>query len=164
MKATATSALQRRRLEGGRRRMAGAAVLELVLVALPLCLLLVGGAEFGRAIYTHNTLNKAVRDAARHLSLHGPGDATVRAEARCLAVFGREDCTGTPLATGLAGGQVTVCDALSCAADHAAQPLGTGVVNLVSVSVTGYQFQSVLAWIVPTMTFRSVSATMRGAS
>jgi Flp pilus assembly protein TadG len=100
-------------------------------------LIVLGVAEFGRAIHTFNTLSKGVRDAVRHLSQFGPGDSTVQAEARCLAVHGRADCGGPALAPGLTTGQVVICDAVACPATHANQATGRGVVNLATVTIEG---------------------------
>lgn len=144
------------------RRLRGVAALELALVMIPLTLLLVGAAELGRALYTYNVLGQSVRDAVRYLSQQPPGDAAARQVARCLSVYGNEDCAGTPLAVGLATNQIVICDAQACPATHAAQQRGNAVMDLVTVSVSGYAFQSVLTWAVPNITFRTLSATMRG--
>jgi Flp pilus assembly protein TadG len=143
-------------------RQRGSAILELVLVLIPLALLLVGAAELGRALYTYNVLGQSARDAVRYLSQQPPGNAATRQVARCLSVYGTEDCAGTPLVTGLTTSQIVICDALACPATHASQQQGSAVMNLVTVSITGYAFQSVLTWAVPDMTFRTLSATMRG--
>lgn len=141
----------------------GVAAIELAFL-LPLLLAMTfGTVELGRAVYTYNTLAKTVRDAARHLSQHGPGDPDVAAQARCLAVYGITNCTGseTPVAPGLTTAAIQICDALSCA-DHAAQPTGLGVVSLVSVTVSGYSYNSIIELVVPSMTFNNISATLRG--
>jgi len=152
-----------------RHRSRGVAAVELALLLVPLLLLVLGVAEFGRAIHTFNTLDKSVRDAARHLSQRGPGDSAVWAQARCLAVHGDATCSGPPLAGGLSTAQVVVCDAVACAATHANQATGQGVINLVSVTIDGYVFDSVLDLGLPgTSVFfgdrrlRPISATMRG--
>lgn len=149
-------------------RARGIAAVELALLLVPLLLIVLGVAEFGRAIHTFNTLGKGARDAARHLSQHGPGDAAVQAEARCLAVHGRADCSGAALAPGLSTAQVQVCDALACPATHASQATGEGVVNLATVTITGYVFDSVLDIALPGVgtalgdrRFPPISATMR---
>lgn len=150
----------------GRTR--GVAAVELALLLVPLLLIVLGVAEFGRAIHTFNTLGKSVRDAARHLAQYGPGDSAVQGEARCLAVYGRADCTGYPLAVGLTPATVLVCDALTCPATHANQPTGRGVMNLATVTIEGYVFTSVLGITLPgsgvaltNRRFPTISATMR---
>jgi len=69
-----------------RSRQRGVAAVELGLLLTPLVVMIFGTTELGRAIYSYNTLDKTVRDAARHLSQHGPGDAAIATQARCLAV------------------------------------------------------------------------------
>ena len=135
---------------------------EMAVLLVPLVLLTFGAVEFGRAIYTFNALGKATRDAARHLSQQPPGEGAVEAQARCLAVHGDADCAGVPLAPGLTVAQVDVCDAVACAATHALQPTAAGPVNLVSVSIRGYTWDSVLGFIVPDLVLQPISVTMRG--
>ena len=142
-------------------RQRGVAAVELGLLALPMVLMAFGATEYGRAIYTYNTLDKTVRDAARHLSQHGPGNTVIEAEARCLAVFGSTDCSGAALAPGLTTAAVTLCDALSCPGTHAAQPTGSGAANLVSVSISGYRHTSAVTLVMPSLNFNNISTTMR---
>src|SRR5215469_15808786 len=105
----------------GRRlsRMAGVAAVELGLLMSPLMMLAFGASELGRAVLSYNMLDKTVRDAARHLSQLGPGDATIAAEARCLAVYGTTDCSGTAIVPGLTTAMVTICDASLCPSTNA---------------------------------------------
>jgi Flp pilus assembly protein TadG len=129
---------------------------------MPMVLMMFGGIEFGRAIYTYNTLDKTVRDAARHLSQHGPGDTAIQSEARCLAVYGNTSCSGNPLAPGLTVAAIGLCDALSCPGTHAAQGTGSGVVNLVSATVQNYQYSAIVGLVMANvLTFNDISATMR---
>ncbi len=86
----------------------GVAAVEFALLLTPLVLMVFGTTELGRAIYSYNTLDKTVRDAARHLSQHGPGDTVIATEARCLAVYGSTDCTGSVVAPGLTTGMANV--------------------------------------------------------
>ena len=144
-----------------RRLSRGVAAVELGLLMTPMILMMFGATEFGRAVYTYNTLDKAVRDAARHLSQNGPGDATIQSEARCLAVFGNSTCSGNALAPGLTVGAITLCDAQSCPASHAAQGTGSGVVNLVSATVVNYTYSSLVQLVMPNLNFNNISATMR---
>jgi Flp pilus assembly protein TadG len=142
-------------------RSRGVAAVEFALLLTPMIVMMFGATEFGRAIYTYNTLDKTVRDAVRHLSQHGPGDATIQAEARCLAVFGNTTCAGNAIAPGLAIGSVTLCDSLSCPGTHAAQATGSGVVNLVTVSIVDYAYSSLVQFVMPSLNFNNISATMR---
>ncbi len=144
-----------------RRWSRGVAAVELGLLMTPMILMMFGATEFGRAVYTYNTLAKAVRDAARHLSQHGPGDTTIQNEARCLAVYGNSTCSGSALAPGLTVGSITLCDAQSCPGSHAAQGTGSGVVNLVSATVVNYTYSSLVQLVMPNLNFNNISATMR---
>nr|WP_114971954.1 TadE/TadG family type IV pilus assembly protein [Rhodoferax ferrireducens] len=139
----------------------GVAAVEFALLLTPLILMIFGTTELGRAIYSYNTLDKTVRDASRHLSQHGPGDAIIAAEARCLAVHGTTDCSGSPLAPGLTTAMVTICDASLCPITHANQLTGLGSINLVTVSIQNYAFDSVVEFVIPDMTFNNISTTLR---
>lgn len=139
----------------------GVATVEFALLLTPLVLMIFGTTELGRAIYSYNTLDKTVRDAGRHLSQHGPGDALVATQARCLAVYGTTDCTGAPVAPGLTTGMVSICDALLCPSTHASQPTGLGSINLVTVSIQNYPYNSIVSFVVPNMTFNNISVTLR---
>lgn len=143
------------------RSQRGVAAVEFALLLPLLVAMIFGTSELGRAIYTYNTLSKTVRDAARHLSQHGPGQATIQAEARCLAVHGNTECSGSALAPGLTTSAVQVCDALSCPATHANQSTGLGSVNLVTVAIQGYAYSSVVQFVVPDMTFNDIAVTLR---
>jgi Flp pilus assembly protein TadG len=139
----------------------GVAAVELALLLTPLVLMVFGTTELGRAIYSYNTLDKTVRDAARHLSQHGPGDTTIAAEARCLVVTGTTDCSASPLAPGLTTAMVTICDATLCPGTHANQLTGLGSVNLVTAGIQSYSYTSAVAFVIPNMVFNNISATLR---
>jgi len=145
----------------GRAPQRGVAAVELALLLAPMLVLLFGVTELGRALYTYNTLGKTVRDAARHLSQHGPGDPLIAAEARCLAVHGNPDCSGSALAPGLSTAQVRLCDAVLCPSTHASQSTGLGALNLVTVGVADYAWSSALQWVVPDLRFNTISVTLR---
>lgn len=139
----------------------GVAAVEFALLLTPMVLMMFGATEFGRAIYTYNTLDKTVRDAVRHLSQHGPGDTVIQNEAKCLAAFGNTSCSGSAIAPGLTASSVSLCDALSCVGTHASQATGSGVVNLVTVSINGYAYNSMVTFVMPNLNFNNISATMR---
>ncbi|MFZ3081917.1 TadE/TadG family type IV pilus assembly protein [Rhodoferax ferrireducens] len=145
----------------------GVAAVEFAFL-LPLVLvpMILGTIELGHAIYTYNTLDKTVRDAARHLSQHGPGDAVIAAEAKCLAVTGTTDCSGSPVAPGLTTGMVLICDASSLdptiCPPHANQSTGLGAINLVTVSIQNYAFDSLVKFVIPKdFPFNNISVTLR---
>lgn len=145
------------------RKQRGVAAVELGIILIPLVLLAFGITEFGRAIYQYNTLTKATRDATRFLSLQGPGDVTEISTAINLAVYGKKvvSITDHPLVPNLTTAMVGVCDSTSCISTHQNQATGSGVINLVTVTVTGYPFTSFVPFVVPSMTFGPISTTMR---
>lgn len=139
----------------------GIAAAELGILLIPLITIGFGITELGRAFFEYNALAKGTRDGARFLSLQGPGDATDQATAKCFVVYGNSACTGSPRAPGLTTAMVTICDSATCPATHQAQPTGSGSVNLVTVTVTGFPFTSLVPFIVPNLTFNDISTTMR---
>jgi hypothetical protein len=56
---------------------------------------------------------------------------------------------------------VSICDSTSCVGTHQSQSTGSGVINLVTVTVTGYPFVSLVPLAVPSMNFGAISTTMR---
>lgn len=87
-----------------------------------------------------------------------------RAAWRCTAA----SIAAAPRSPGLAVGQVVICDALACPATHANQATGLGVVNLASVTIEGYVFDSLLDIALPgsgaalvDRRFPAIGATMR---
>lgn len=145
----------------------GVAAVEMAFLLMPLIFIVFGITEFGRAFYQYNTIVKATRDAARFLSAQQAG--TKDAEAVCLVRYGNYSAcladpsyTGPLLAPGLGTATITVCDWPRCA-DHNAQ--GTApVVNLVSVTVSNYQFVSLVPFVtagMATITFDNIRTTMK---
>jgi Flp pilus assembly protein TadG len=139
-------------------------MVELAISIFVLLAITFGITEFGRAIYQYNTLAKAARDAVRLLSTRDPADLAAKNQAKCLAVYGNTGCTGSPLQPGLSLDMVSICDALACPADHAAQGSGP-VINLVTVTIGGpnapYTFDSLIAFVLPDFAFGAISATMK---
>lgn len=149
-------------------RQHGVAAVELAVLLFPLLTILFGITEFGRVMYQYNTIAKAARDAARLLSTQAPTDPdyqTLVNEATCTAVYGNPGCTGVPLLPNLAASMISICDPVRCPATHAAVTTGTGVVNLVTVTIGGssapYTFTSFASVAVPSFSFAAVSVTMR---
>jgi len=146
-----------------RKSLRGVAAVELALTMIPLLVLTFGVTEYGRAIYTYNAIDKASRDAARYLTAPTPGAVDPNADARNMVVYGNVQGTGSPLAPGLSTGMVNICDATACPGTHAAVPTGSGAVNLVTVSINGYVYTSIVTFVAPaTLNFNDISVTMRG--
>lgn len=158
----------------------GVAMVELAIV-LPLLLAICFAiTEFGRAVYTYNTLAKSARDAARYLSTQAAGQVA-RPIAKNLVVNGEPGsaCTDpTSLMPGLVPGikcsMVVICDASDCAANlnQGSNP----TINTVTVTITGYQFTPLLDLLgftrfysggtssITSIGFGNISVTMRQRS
>src|SRR5437762_4286803 len=94
-------------------RQKGVALVELAITLSLLLAITFAVTEFGRAIYTYNTLAKSTRDAARYLSTQAAGNASARTTATNLAVYGTPTISGSPapLVSGLNTSMVSICDA-----------------------------------------------------
>jgi len=148
-----------------RAAMRGVAAVEFALLLVPMVLLAFGAAEFGRALYQYNTLAKAARDAARLLSQNSPSDVDYPLDqARCLTVYGNNDCTEPALVSGLTADMVQVCDRVSCPGpSYANVATGSGAINLVEVRITGYAFNALVPFVTlgTTIPFGDIRVTMR---
>lgn len=151
----------------------GVAAVEFAILVIPLLLIFVGITEFGRAMYYYNTIAKSVRDATRLMSTQTPTDpdyADLKDKATCTAVYGNQTCSGSPLLPGLNISMVSICDAASCPSTHASVPTGSGVINLVTVTVGGPGNPYTFDWLAPitptffgfpSFDFGAISVTMR---
>ena len=156
--------------------------MEFALVLLPMLLIAFGAAEYGRAIYQYNTLVKSVRTAVRVLSLLDPMEDGYRTSvsgqtdthvhrAKCLAVFGNDTCSGSPLAPSLTYENVHVCDRNNweectgaAATTYGGVDTGEGPIDLVVVRISGYAYPFIGLPLVtnsPTTTFADIEAVMR---
>lgn len=148
-------------------------MLELAIIMPILLLLAFGTLEFSLAISEYKTLALQARSGARHLSFRAPGDLIAREQAVCLVRTGiatTAPCPDTPVLPGLANATIIVQDSGNSAA-HLAQASDDSVyrvrVNLVTVTISGYQYQPAAGGFlsgltgVNTITFDPISATMR---
>jgi Flp pilus assembly protein TadG len=137
------------------RAQRGTALVEFALMMPCMLMLAFTIVECGRAIQHYNGAAKAVRDAARYLSLQRQN--THQLEARNLVVYGNIGGTGSPLDPSLTLSQVPAPTWTVAGSD----PL----INTVTIKVSGYKFTpitgSVFGMALPTMTFSDISATMR---
>lgn len=136
----------------------GAAITEFALVLPFLLILTFITTEFGRALYEYNTLTKAVRSAARYLSVRSPQSNIT--QAKNLVVYGNTTGNGNPLIAGLTVSNVP---------DPVWSSSGSfPVVNTVTVSVTNYGFKSIVpgafGFGFGNLTFSPIRATMRSPS
>jgi len=156
-----------------RRRQQGVAVVELGLTVCLLLAIAFAITEFGRAIYTYNTLAKAARDATRYLSTQAAGSTTAQATATNLVVYGNPTGSGTPLVPGLTASMVSICDAANAACTSNIFQGSNPAINTVTVTISGYTFSPVLDLFAFTrfytkgttkltsLPFGSISVTMR---
>lgn len=151
-----------------RRHMHGAAAVELALVSIPLVFMAVAALDFARAIFTYDQLTKSVRDGARFLSGFDP---TVASEyptsiAKNRMVYG-SSLSSVPIVRGLDPGMISICDRAESSAcpgeSFADVPTGSGTINLVKVTISGYTFTPIFPGIsrLVSTTFEPISATMR---
>ena len=110
-------------------------------------------------MYQYNTIAKGTRDAARYLSMKSPDDAVAKTAAQCLVLYGNTTCVGNPLVSGF-----TDKDKGKIAVKNSAlqQIPGGGVANLVTVEVSGFQFKTLVSYVVPDITFGAIGTTMFG--
>jgi hypothetical protein len=143
------------------QRSRGVAAVELAITIVPMLVLTLGVTEYGRAIYTYNALDKAARDAARHLTTVVATNPNPKGEARNLVLYGNVEGTGPLLAPGMSGSMVVIDDAASDPSGHSIST-GTGTINLVTVRIVGYRHNSIVTYVAPaTLDFSTISVTMR---
>lgn len=145
------------------KTMRGAVAVEFAILLIPLLLLVLGAAEFGRVLYQYNTLVKSVRDSVRHLSHLNPTSSDypdTQIEAKCLAVYGNTGCSGDTLLPGLTASMVSINPIVTTTSTGAS-------ITLVEVRITGYTFNFLLDPRTLTgggdesITFGDIHATMR---
>lgn len=75
-------------------------------------------------------------------------------QARCLAVHGNTNCSGDPLLRGLETSMVQISYEL-------AVPTGYGSIDMVTVRIEGFPFETLTSMPVDAMTFGAIGSTMR---
>jgi Flp pilus assembly protein TadG len=138
------------------RGMKGQSLVEMAFVCLLFFFLLFGVMEFGRALWTYNTIVQTTREAARWAVVHvqSASDSTNITATQNIVIYGNTAGTGSPLLPGLASATVSV----------ALQPLqtdgsGTPINEKISVSVSNFQFQFLIP-IAPTITLPAFETTL----
>lgn len=152
------------------KKQKGVAAVEFAILLIPLVMLGYGTAEFGRAIYQYNTLVKATRDATRFISRHDSTSTDYPIDdAKCLVVYGKTcaSSSSTSLVPGLLTSMIEICDkthSTACPGESfAAVDTGSGVINLVKVKVSGYEFTSLIPFVTGfnKLKFGDIATTMR---
>jgi Flp pilus assembly protein TadG len=145
----------------------GAAAIELALLSIPFVLMVLALVDFARAMFVYDQLVKAARDGARYMAIFDPSDSNYPvAKMKQRILYGQVAGTSM-IVPGLTAEMIHVCDrvnASACPGDVMTNVVtGSGVINLVEVRISGYQFTPVFpapAWM-KTVTFDPISVTMR---
>ena len=144
----------------------GQSLVEMALVSLIFFFLLFGILEFGRALWTYNTIVQSTRAAARWAVANakvtsynsGSGvytiDSTDLTSVQNLVVYGYTTASTAPLVSGLTTSLVNVS---IIAQDRDSG--GAAINSKVSVSVSGYQFQFIVP-IAPTLTIPAYETSL----
>jgi len=145
-----------------KKRQEGVALVELAITISLMLAICFAVTEFGRAIYTYNTLAKAARDAARYLSTQAAGDAAAHATATNLVVYGTPvvGASQPTLVWGLSASKVSICDAANPACTSNIFQGSNPAINTVTVTVTGYTFSPVLDLLAFTRFYTGGNASM----
>jgi Flp pilus assembly protein TadG len=137
------------------KRQQGTALIEFALVFPIIVMLMFTVTEFGRAMQRYDAAVKAVRDAARYMSVQQAN--THQAQSRNLVMYGTVDGSGKALDPDLTSAMVP---------DPTWQLSGSDpLINTVTVRITGYRFKPMVAEVfglaMPAITFSDITATMR---
>ena len=154
---------------GSFNRMRGVAAVELALLIVPLVMLGLATVDFARAMFVYDQLVKSARDGARYLSFFDP---TVASEypvtlAKNRMLYGSTSTTGPKIVPGLEASMIKICDradSTACPSENFANvAAGSGSINLVKVTISGYQFTPLFPGVskLSIMTFDPISVTMR---
>jgi Flp pilus assembly protein TadG len=140
----------------------GVAAVELAIVLSLLVTIVFGITELGRAMYQYDALTKSARAASRYAAVYDSSNPDVRSRAACVAVYGTPACSGSPLVPNLALANVTVDDPSTAVVLMGVTVYGgtSGTMDLVRVTISGYQFTSLVPFVVPDIAFGPVVAYM----
>lgn len=151
------------------KRMHGAAAVELAFLSIFLVSFVLAAIDFARAIFVYDQLVKATRDGARYLSFFDPSlpgnYPTTLMKQRML--YGSVSQSGDPIVPGLTANMISICDRVDSSAcpglSFADVPTGSGSINLVRVTISGYQFAPIFpgASRLASFSFEPISSTMR---
>lgn len=150
-------------------RMRGAVAVELALVSIPLIMMVLATIDFARAMFVYDQLVKSARDGARYLSFFDPSVANKYpvALAKNRMIYGSTSGSGPTIVPGLTSAMISICDkadSTACAGESFANvATGSGSINLVKVTISGYQFTPIFPGVskLTTVTFDPISVTMR---
>jgi Flp pilus assembly protein TadG len=152
-------------------RIRGSVAVELAFVSIPLVMMAVAAIDFARAMFLYDQLDKAARDGARYLSFFDPTDPDPAnypiALAKNRMLYGTVSGGSSTIVPGLTAAMISICDSKDSSAcpgeSFANVDTGTGTINLVKVTISGYTFTPIFpgASELTTVTFSPISVTMR---
>ena len=121
----------------------GQSLVEMALVCMIFFFLLFGILEFGRALYTYNTIVQNTRAAARWavVNVLDNSDVADIAKTKNVVLYGNPTGSGTPLLIGMTAAMVNVSvNPLEVDTSTPPKPIS----QKISVSVSGYPFQFII--------------------
>jgi TadE-like protein len=121
----------------------GQSLVEMALVCMIFFFLLFGILEFGRALYTYNTIVQNTRAAARWavVNVLDNSDVADIAKTKNIVLYGDPIGSGTPLLIGMTAAMVNVSvNPLEVDTSTPPKPIS----QKISVSVNGYPFQFII--------------------
>ena len=139
------------------RRTRGQSLLEMAFVVLIFLFLLFGIIEFGRALWTYNTIVQATRAGARWavVNVQSNSDTANKTKVQNMVVYGDPNVSsGNPILPGLLTSMVTV-SIVAMETDSSGNPLN----QKVSVSINNYQFRFIVP-IAPTITIPAFETSL----
>jgi len=132
----------------------GQTLVEFALAVMLFLTLLFGIIEFGRALWTWNTIVQATRAGARFAITSDPANNTA---IKNWVVYSNAAGTGDPVLTGLSTSNVTVAFVKNDTTLIAATPYQADVVQ---VGITGYNFDFIVPLFGGSMTLPPFSTTL----
>jgi Flp pilus assembly protein TadG len=139
------------------RSQKGQSLVEMAFVAILFFTLLFSILEFGRALWTYNSIIQSTRAGARWavVNVGSNGDTTNIDRTKNIVVFGSPTVSsGIPVVPGLDKSMVNV-SIVTLDSDSS----GVAINQKVSVSVSGYQFQFIVP-IVPTISIPAYETSL----
>jgi len=149
--------IQLKKLQPSREK--GQSLVEMALVVMIFLFLLFGILEFGRAMWTYNTIIQATRAGARWavVNVASDGDTTNKDKVKNIVVYGYPDVSsGNPILPGLNASMVNV-SIVPIETDSSTPP--KPISQKVSVLVNGYQFQFLIP-LAPTITIPAYETSL----
>jgi Flp pilus assembly protein TadG len=124
----------------GAKQEKGQTLVEFAFVAILFFTVLFAIVEFGRALWTWNTIVQATRAGARFAVVETP--TSTDTEVKNFVVYYNSAGTGTPVVPGLTTSNVTVnYYKIDSTGNYVAPPGGNKfMADLIQVSITGYTF------------------------